>query len=332
MRSITLIGAGLGLVAAVTFASATGGPLLARFLFLFITPLPIALAGLGWGWRTAVVASIVGSGLVLAFSTPTLALAFALTQAAPVVYLTYLALLSRPLSENGRAPDTGDPDAVEWYPTGRLVIWAAVLSAGMAIGTLALLGTDIEQLRKALGDLIKETLPASLPQSETPMKLSEAEIAALADVALTILPGASALSWMGSLLFNLWLAGRVTLASGQLGRPWPDLAAITYPAGAPLAFGVLLLALLTPGHFGLAASAFAGGLFLAYLLLGLAVLHYTTRGQPWRPFALWMLYGALIVVNVWLWIVVAVLGLAESALHLRARSNAPRPPSLPPNS
>jgi hypothetical protein len=76
----------------------------------------------------------------------------------------------------------------------------------------------------------------------------------------------------------------------------------------------------------------AGGLFLAYLLLGLAIIHYTTRAQPWRPFALWALYGALIVVNVWIWIVVAVLGLAETVLHLRARSSAPPAPPLQPNS
>jgi hypothetical protein len=332
MRPTYLIGAGLGLVAAVTFASATGGPLLARFLLLFITPLPIALAGLGWGWQTAAVAGTVGTGLVLTFSAPAVALAFAMTQAAPVVLLTYLALLSRPVAEAARSPSPDDPEAIEWYPAGRLVIWAAVLAAGMAIGTLVMLGSDLDDLRKALAELIKQTLPASLPQTGAPVELGDAEIAALAEVALTMLPGASAVSWMSSLLFNLWLAGRVTLASGQLGRPWPDFAAITYPAGTPLVFGLLLVAVMAPGHLGLAASAASGGLFLAYLLLGLAVLHFTTRGQAWRPFALWMLYGALIIANVWLWIVVTVLGLAESALHLRARSNAPRPPSIHPNS
>ena len=44
MRSHSLIGIGLGLVAAVVFASATTGPLFARFLLLFITPLAIYLS------------------------------------------------------------------------------------------------------------------------------------------------------------------------------------------------------------------------------------------------------------------------------------------------
>ncbi len=331
MKSHALIGAGLGVVAAIAFASATTGPLFARFLLLFLTPLPIALAGLGWGWRTAIVAGTAGMAFVALATSPFLALAFAVTQAAPMVVLTYLALLSRPLAESGRATAPEDPDAVEWYPPGRLVIWAGLLASLMAVTTLLLLGTDLDQLRESLATLIKQAIPAGLPPSEQPVQLSDADIAALADIALALLPGASAVSWMSSLLFNLWLAGRVTLASGQLGRPWPDLAALTYPPGTPLAFGLALAGLMLPGQGGLVASALAGGLFLAYLLLGLATVHYTTRGQPWRPFALWALYGALIVVNVWLWIVVALVGLAETVVHFRARAQAPPAPPRHPN-
>lgn len=332
MRTSYLAGAGLGLVAAVVFASATTGPLFVRFLLMFITPLPIALAGLGWGWRAAVIAGAVGSGLILVFASPAVAAAFALTQAAPMVLLTYLALLSRPLAESGGAVSADDAEAREWYPAGRLIVWAAVLAGLMAIAMLMILGGDLEALRKSLADFIKATLASGLaPGTDGQVQLSEAEVASLSEIALGVLPAASAMSWMGSLLFNLWLAGRVTLASGQLGRPWPDLAAITYPQGTPLAFGLMLLGTMLAGYAGLAASAFAGALFVAYLLLGLAIVHYTTRGQPWRPLALWLLYGSLLIVNIWIGIVVAMLGLAETVLHLRARSAAPpgAPPSQP---
>lgn len=328
MRTTYLAGAGLGLVAAVVFASATTGPLLARFLLMFVTSLPIALAGFGWGWRSAVVAGAVGSGIILVFASPAVALAFALTQAAPMVVLTYLALLSRPIVESGAA--NADEAAVEWYPPGRLVVWSAVMAGLMAIAMLMIIGGDLETLRRSLADFIKATVEGGLPTSGGKVDLSEAEIASLSEIALSVLPAASATSWMASLLFNLWLAARVTLASGQLGRPWPDLAAITYPQGTPLAFGIMLLATALVGLPGLAASAFAGGLFVAYLLLGLAILHYTTRGQPWRPMALWLLYGSLFVANIWIGIVIAMLGLAETVLHLRARSAAP-PGTPPPN-
>lgn len=331
MRPTYLIGAALGLVAAVAFASATTGPMLVRLLLMFITPLPIALAGLGWGWVAAVVASAAGTALIFVFSSPAVAAAFAITQAAPMVFLTYLALLSRPIAESGLASGAGDDaTAVEWYPVGRLVIWSAALAGLMAIAMLMIIGGDLDTLRKSLGEFVKATFESGLAQTGEKSQFSEAEIAAISEIALSVLPAASAISWMGSLLFNLWLAGRVTHASGQLGRPWPDLAALTYPAGTPLVFGIMLLATMIAGYPGLAAAAFSGGLFLAYLLLGLAILHYTTRGQPWRPFALWLLYGTLLVVNIWIAIVIAMLGLAETVLHLRARSAAaPRPPSQP---
>lgn len=343
MRTTYLAGAGLGLVAAVVFASATTGPLFVRFFLFFITPLAIALAGLGWGWRAAAFAGAVGSGIVLLFAGPTVSAIFALTQAAPMILLTYLALLGRPLAQNSgdihtsipahdEAADDAASPPLEWYPAGRLVIWSAVMAGVMAIASLMLLGGDLEVLRKALGEFIKTAVVAELPQTNGPVQLSEAEIASLSEIALSVLPGASAMSWMASLLFNLWLAGRITLASGQLGRPWPDLAAITYPAGTPLAFGVALFATTLAGYPGLAASAFAGGLFTAYLLLGLGILHYTTRGRPWRPFALWALYGLLLVVNIWVGFFVALLGLAETVLHLRARSHTSpgAPPGAPP--
>jgi hypothetical protein len=328
MRSTYLAGAGLGLVAAVVFASSTMGPLVARFILMFITPLPIALAGLGWGWRSAAVAGAVGSAIVLVVSSPAVGGAFALTQAAPMVLLTYLALLARPVAESGVADANAEESAVEWYPAGRLVIWSAVLAGAMAISVLMLVGGDLDTLRKALAEFVKSAIEAGLPTGDGTAQLSEAEVASLSEIALSVLPAASAMSWMTSLVFNLWLAGRVTLASGQLGRPWPDLAAITYPRGTPLAFGLMLFATTLSGYPGLAASAFAGGLFVAYLMLGLAIVHYTTRGQTWRPFALWLLYGALFVVNIWIGIVIAMLGLAETVLNLRARSGAP--PGTPP--
>lgn len=330
MKQAHLAGAGLGLVSAVVFASATTGPFLIRFLLMFITALPIALAGLGWGWRAAALAGGVGALLIALMANPAVAAAFLLTQAVPMAVLTYLALLSRPLSESGQAPQDASDDgetapALEWYPPGRLVVWAAVLSGLISLSVLMVLGGDLDALKKTLGEFIKTAVATSLPtpEGQGSVQLGEAEIASLSEIALSVLPAASTMSWMASLLFNLWLAGRVTLASGQLARPWPDLAAMSYPQGTPLAFGVLLLATGLAGYPGLVASSFAGGLFAAYLLLGLAVLHYATRGQPWRPFALWALYGALFVANIWIGIVITMLGVAETVLHLRARAGAP---------
>lgn len=329
MKSYALAGAGLGLVAAIVFASATTGPLFVRFLLLFITPLPIALAGLGWGWRAGALAGAVGTAIVLITTNPLIAAAFAATQVAPIVALTYFAMLSRPLSES-EEPIADDGSGLEWYPPGRLVLWAAAMAAIMSIASMLLLAGDTETLRKTLAEFMQTAVTASVPEAQG--QIGEAELAALTEIALAVLPAASAMSWMASLLFNLWLAGRITHASGQLGRPWPDLAAIAYPQGTPLLFGAMLIASMFSGLPGLAASAASGSFFVAYVLLGLAVVHYTTRAKPWRPFALWALYATLLVVNIWIAIPIAVLGLLETAFRLRERASLPpSPPHRPDN-
>jgi hypothetical protein len=319
MRNRLLIGVGLGLVAAVVFASATTGPLVARFLLFFITPLPIALAGLGWGWRIAVIAGLSGTLLVAIGAGLLVALVFALSQVVPMVALTHLALLNRTGPAGG--------GTIEWYPPGRLVVWGAVIAGLLALASLLLVGGDLEDLRKALGEFIEKTLESSLPQLPNATPLSKGEIKSLTEIALGLLPAASAVSWLAMLLFNLWLAGRVTLASGQLLRPWPDLAAIEYPRGTALAFAASLLATMLSGHAGLAASGFAGAFFMAFLLLGLAIVHYTTRGAAWRPFALWALYASLLFLNMWIGVGAAILGLSEAVFGLRRRYPPPSGPS-----
>ncbi len=81
------------------------------------------------------------------------------------------------------------------------------------------------------------------------------------------------------------------------------------------------------GYAGLAASGFAGAFFMAFVLLGLAIVHYTTRGAPWRPFALWALYATIIFLNMWIGVVAAILGLSESIFGLRRRYPPPSGPS-----
>jgi len=324
-RNNLLAGLGLGLVAAVVFASATTGPLLVRYILFFITSLPIALAGLGWGWMTAAIAGCVGVGIIAIAAGAPVAMAFAMTQAAPVVVLTYLSLLSRPLVLPPGSVSPSEAGAVEYYPPGRLIVWAAALAGALSFATLLMVGGDLEELRKAVAELVEKTIRSGLSDT-TAQEPLDAEIKSLTDLALALLPAATAISWMGSLLFNLWLAGRITLASGQLARPWPDLAAIEFPRGTGLLLGAALLGMSLTGYWAMAAASFAGTFFLAYVLLGLAIIHYTTRSRPWRPFALWVLYFCLIFVTGF-GVLIALVGLADVFLHLRARFAPPATPS-----
>jgi hypothetical protein len=307
-----LIGLGAGLVSAIVFASATTGPLLMRMVLFLLTPLALFLAGLGVGPVTAAIAGLAGTAVVLAAGSATAALVFAASQAIPVFLLTYLAALNRPVGE-----------VTEWYPPGRLVIAAALIAGVFSMLTLFLLGGDIEALRATLRAMLDAFVNTELPKMPDAPTLGPKEIDEATAVALALLPAASAISTMGSLLFNMWLAGRITLASGRLRRPWPDLAAMSYPTGTPLLLAVATGAGLLSGLSGLIAAGFAGPLFFAYVLLGLAVVHYVTRGRPWRPFALWGLYLALFIMNTVASLAIALLGLAEAIWPIRKMA-APR--------
>lgn len=301
-----LIGLGAGLVSAVVFASATTGPMFSRLILFLLTPLALFLAGLGIGPTTVIIACVAGTAIVWGAGSGTAAVVFAASQAIPAMVLVYLASLSRTTAEG-----------TEWYPAGRIVVAAALLAGAFSVLTLFLLGADIDQLRSTLRGLLEQFVNNELPKMPDAPVLGPQEIDEATSVALALLPAASGISTMGSLLFNMWLAGRITLASGRLQRPWPDLAAIAYPAGTPLLFAVATGAAFFAGMPGLIGSGFAGPLFLAYVLLGLAVVHYVTRGQPWRPFALWGLYLTLFIVNTLASLALALLGLADAIWPIR---------------
>lgn len=315
MPYFLLIGLGAGFISAVVFASATTGPMFTRLILFLLTPLALFLAGLGVGPTTAIIAGIAGTAIVWAAGSAPAAIVFAASQAVPVVVLVYLASLNRTTAEGA-----------EWYPAGRIVLAAALIAGAFAVLTLLLLGADMEQLRATLRGMLEQFVNTQLPKMPDAPVLGPQEIDEATSVALALLPAASGISTMGSLLFNMWLAGRITLASGRLQRPWPDLAAIAYPVGTPLLFAIATGAGFLPGMPGLIGSGFAGPLFLAYVLLGLAVVHYVTRGRSWRPFALWGLYLLLFIVNTLASLALALLGLADTVWPIRkppASSGAP---------
>lgn len=301
-----LIGLGAGLVSAVVFASATTGPMFTRLLLFLLTPLALFLAGLGVGPMTAVIAGIAGTAIVWAAGSAPAAIVFAASQAVPAALLVYLASLNRTTAAGA-----------EWYPAGRIVIAAALLAGAFSVLTLFLLGADIDQLRATLRGMLEQFVNTELPKMPDAPVLGPQELDEATSVALALLPAASGISTMGSLLFNMWLAGRITLASGRLQRPWPDLAAIAYPVGTPLLFAVATGAGFLAGMPGLIGAGIAGPLFFAYVLLGLAVVHYVTRGRPWRPFALWGLYLLLFIVNTLASLALALVGLADAVWPIR---------------
>ncbi len=304
-----------GLISAVVFASATTGPVLLRFVLFFLTPFALYLAGLGLGHAAAAIAAIFATAIILLLTTPLTACVYALSTAAPAYVTSRLALLSR---------DEGD--AREWYPLGRIIAIAALFGGSLAALIILLMGADVAALTKAMRGLVETFVKTELPNLPNAPEMKEEQITEMTATALRSLPWALGSLSTVTILLNLWLAARVTLASGRLTRPWPDLTAVQLPTGAMIALVAATAATLAGGLPALLAGGFAGAFTLAFALIGLAVAHVFSRGSPWRNFILSALYASLIVFLGPVALILAILGLAETVFGYRfARERQPPP-------
>jgi hypothetical protein len=301
MVQIVLVGLGAGAAAALLFASVVSGSIAAVFLF-YLAPLPILVAALGWshlaGLIAAASATAVNAIIPGVFFTAVPVIAFG------AWWLGYLALLARPAA-NGAA--------LEWYPVGRLVLWAAVIGTLVVAAVVPYFGADLESVRAFLRKAYERLIPD----------------ASLIDILVVAVPAAWAVFSTIVLLVNLWLAARAVGISGRLKRPWPDLAALMLPPAASGLLAVAIAGSLLPDLPGVLAGAFAASLLMVFAIVGLAVMHAITRGMPSRPIALAGLYAATLVVG-WPLLAMALLGLADTILDVRGRLARKRgPPSSP---
>ena len=312
-----LLSVGAGLVSAVVFASATTGPVLARFALFLLTPISIYLAGLGLGPLCGAIAGVSATAIIFFIANPTAAFVFLASEAAPAVMLSRQALLAR-----------GDDPAREWYPTGSLVQTAALFAGASAVLVMILLGVESDAMTKTLRAAVETFTKTELPTIPGSAPLTGAQLDDLTATVKLALPAVLAISAMGTMLLNLWLAGRVTLASGRLTRPWPDLAELALPSGSSLVMLAALTLSFAGGILGLGGSAFAGACFLAFALMGLAVAHHLTRGSPWRNFILTAIYVALLLFASGTSLMLALTGVGETIFGYRATSRGqPHDPS-----
>ena len=310
-----LLALAAGLISAIVFVSATTGPMLVKFVLFFLTPLTLYLAGLGLGPTGAAIAALSGSAIILLISNPVAAMLYGVSAGLPAFVTTRLALLGR--DDNGH---------MEWFPIGRIVMTAALIGAAFATFGLLMMGNDLETLSKTMRTFVETFVKTELPAMPGRPAITEAQIEEISSNAVRMMPASLAVLATSTILFNLWLAGRITLASGRLPRPWPDLSQITLPGAATFVLLSAIAATLAGGGLGLFAGTFAGAFTFAFALVGLAVVHVLSRGSPWRNFALSALYAALLVFTPSTALILALGGLAETIFHYRA-ANDRGPPS-----
>jgi hypothetical protein len=313
---IGLIGIGAGAAAALLFASVASGAWLSILLF-YLAPLPILIVALGWSHWAALVAALVGALSLAAFFGMVFFFAFLAGAGVPAWWLGYLAMLARPVTNGG---GIGGTAALEWYPPGRLVIWAAILAALVVIVAIPNFGTDADSFRAGLHNALMHVLHSEtgIPADTAPSVPGVSNVNRLVDFLVVAVPPAAAVVATVTSLVNLWLAGRIVKFSGLLKRPWPQLSAMVFPKPIAALLAAAVVLSFVGGLIGIIAGVLSAGLLMAYGVLGLAVLHAITQGINSRAFLLGGVYAAVIVFG-WPVLALCTLGLIEVAFDLRAR-------------
>ena len=312
MMQLVLIGISAGAATALLFASVASGSALSVPLF-YLAPLPILIAAMGWSHWAALIAAVVASGSLAAIFGGFFFLAFLVGVGLPAWWLGYLALLARPASEA--------TPALEWYPAGHLVFWAAIIGAMIVIAAMLSLGTDLDQVRGSLRTGIERMLngPTRAASGAGDAASPTPGSSRLIDILVTVLPPAAAVLATLTNVVNLWLAERVVKISGRLRRPTSELSAMRFPAYAPALTAAAVAVSFIPGIAGASAGILSASLMMAYAILGFAVLHAITRGMSSRPFTLGGAYVVVVALG-WPVLAMALLGLADSAFDLRGRT------------
>jgi len=313
---------GAGAVSALLFALTVKGTPLALAL-AYLAPMPLMIAAFGWGPLGGLLAAVAASSALVAVFDLQGALAFLLVVAAPAWILPTFAVLPRYAPPWRR----GDADVHARTPVGAVVALAAGLGALAGLAGLATLIIGYGGYEAGLQALISELTPAIeqaiqgvdvLPDGVSARDVAE-EVAKLA-------PLATATLGFLTLCANLYAAARSTALSHRLPRPWPDLPT-EFVLPRPLAVVTVVAvaaAIALPQPTDQFAWVFAGPLGAAYALQGFVVLHAMSRGLPLRPLLIVALYFCCAIRAGWTLPLIALVGLVDSAVNLRARAAAAR--------
>jgi hypothetical protein len=313
---------GAGAVSALLFALTVKGTPLALAL-AYLAPMPLMIAAFGWGALGGLVAAVVAASALVAVFDLQGALAFLLVVAAPAWILPTFAVLPR-YAPPWRRGDAGVPART---PVGAVVTLAAALGALAGLAGLATLIIGYSGYEAGLQALIAELTPA-IEQAVQGVDVLPDGVSArdVAEQVAKLAPLATATLGFLTLCANLYAAGRSAALSHRLPRPWPDLPT-EFVLPRPLAVVAVIavgVAIALPEPIDQFAWVFAGPLGAAYALQGLAVLHALSRGLPLRPLLIVALYFCCGVRAGWTLPLIALVGLVDSAVNLRARAAAAR--------
>ncbi|MEM9732704.1 MAG: DUF2232 domain-containing protein [Pseudomonadota bacterium] len=310
-----LIAASCGLLAAWLFMAplVLGG--LGAAISIF-TAAPIFVSVLGFGTVAGLITGAVGAGIILLVLGPLSAFLLLLVTLGPALWIGHMAGLSRDDNEDG---------VEEWYPLSEILLRMAGMCAVIVLVLGAVSGFTIETATEQIAQYLKQFLSTAQTGGT---QLTDEQINQRAAIAGRLITVGFPASLLFLMVGNLLLAERFCRKRGWILRPQ---AVLKWDLALPPAAIILLIASvvvgLMPGNIGLAGQVGIGAFGGAFMLVGLAALHWLTRNLPLRAFMLGTTYAALLFTQIMV-PVLALFGLVETLFGLRARSqNKTNPPA-----
>ena len=296
----------LGLAAVVLMLAPVRLGLFGAFLSTF-SLVPLFAAVLTLGPRLGALSAAVAVLALAAFAGIQGALVTASLTLLPAIAIGHLVGLSR---------DEGD--GLEWYPLSNVLFGIGIIAAVTMVLYGLVMGFEQDAFRTQVGTAIDRMAN----DGALPPALEAADRSRLATLFAQWMPVLMPFSLVLMLSGSLYLGDRLARALGPVDRPRADLPAeIALPQVAFVGFVVFALLSTFDGTLGLVARLFLGAFAALFAMVGLATVHFLTRGNPARGFILWAMYLGALLFSFSILVFIA-LGIAETLLGLRARRAA----------
>lgn len=302
-----LVAVAAGAASALLFFLASRGAV-AGMVMSYFSPLPLMVATFGFGVAVGAAAVLTGGLVAGLLGHPLLGLVAGGALFFPA-FLVCVVFLLAPVRPQG-----GDTRV------SRALLVSVLFAAGMSLAAVTALVVAHGGYAAAHNAVTNATVPllrSALQGSRLPPGLAPDDVAR---VLIGIAPALLAASTLFMLVANAYLAARAALISGQLEHPWPAVAdSLALPAVCAILFAVACGLVFVGGLPGMLASIVATALGAGFALQGLAVAHVLTRGLGARAALLALLYAILFLLPPWPLFVLALVGFADAAFHLRRR-------------
>ncbi len=304
-----------GLAAALIFAVVTRGGV-GGLVLAHLAPLPIMIIALGYGVRHGASAALLATAILSVYPHPIVGMVYSLMVAGPA----WLACYAASGAPRGRR-DFVTSNFPGWAALAPAVIIALTVSLWLIVASLSF-GSVEEALNPirarayiVLDEMIKDN--KSLEGKLDPVALS-------GSVAMAV-PAFIACYTVMIHIVNLWMAGRLTLVSGLLTRPWPDIAEgfrLPKYVGAVFLSGLALSLFNGPSAAVGYVLAATMGLILSFQ--GLAVAHARLRGRGNGMIILAAMYFIVGLLG-WPLILFTFIGLTDLIADFRHRKSTVLP-------